>query len=189
MKNFFHFNEADKAEITLYVEEFPFPNITCYKDSKEIIFCIGKKMKGSPNFNLLACEQDQYGLNGVPQLIIQSISFVRDDGNYTCVATTNNPPGRDVVSFYVNVGGIPRFFHLCTQQWPKHFCCLVAWQRLRLFFVKLHDLELPKCTNFNFLKFETNDVNKLSNFLDSKIFYLISGIKHFYCKVASRFAF
>ncbi|XP_046851912.1 hemicentin-1-like [Xenia sp. Carnegie-2017] len=103
VKNFFYFNEADKAEITLYVEEFPFPNITCYKDSKEIIFCIGKKLKGSPSFDLLVCEQDQYGLNGVPQLIIQSISFVRDDGNYTCVATTNNPPGKDVVSFYVNV--------------------------------------------------------------------------------------
>ncbi|XP_046854228.1 fibroblast growth factor receptor 1-like [Xenia sp. Carnegie-2017] len=45
VKNFFHFIEADKAEITLYVEEFPFPNITCYKEGKEIIFCIGKKMK------------------------------------------------------------------------------------------------------------------------------------------------
>ncbi|XP_046853107.1 uncharacterized protein LOC124446303 [Xenia sp. Carnegie-2017] len=105
VKKSFNFNETKKAEITLFVEEFPFPNITCYKDGKEIIFCIGKKMKNIPKIDSLACEQDQYGLNGVPQLIIQSISFVRDDGNYKCVATTNNPPGRDVVSFYVNVGG------------------------------------------------------------------------------------
>ncbi|XP_046851896.1 hemicentin-2-like [Xenia sp. Carnegie-2017] len=137
VKNFFHFIEADKAEITLYVEEFPFPNITCYKDNKEIIFCIGKKMKGSPSFNLLACEQDQYGLNGVPQLIIQSISFVRDDGNYTCVATTNNPPGKDVVSFYVNVEVPPSIstgnseYFTARHNTEGEIKCMIRWSNPR----------------------------------------------------------
>ncbi|XP_046851913.1 uncharacterized protein LOC124445254 [Xenia sp. Carnegie-2017] len=137
VKNFFHFNEADKAVITLYVEEFPFPNITCYKDSKVIIFCIGKKMKDTPNFNSLACEQDQYGLNGVPQLIIESISFVGDDGKYTCVATTNNPPGKDVVSFYVNVGVPPSIsrgnskYFTARNNTEGEIKCMIRWSNPR----------------------------------------------------------
>ncbi|XP_046854221.1 hemicentin-1-like isoform X3 [Xenia sp. Carnegie-2017] len=137
VKNFFHFNETKKAEITLLVEEFPFPNITCYKDGKEIICCIGKKMKVSRNFNFSTCEQDQYGLNGVPQLVIESISFVKDDGNYTCAATTNNPPGRDVVSFYVNVGVPPPIstgnskYFTARHNTEGKIKCMIRWSNPR----------------------------------------------------------
>ncbi|XP_046854218.1 vascular endothelial growth factor receptor 2-like isoform X2 [Xenia sp. Carnegie-2017] len=139
VKDFFTFNTNEKGNIRLTVMGTPSPNITCYKDNKEIIFCSGKDID-SADLNTqgatpLACDRDRYGLNGVPELIIESISFVRDDGNYTCVAT--NPVGKDVVSFYVDVTVPPSIsrgnseYFTARHNTEGEIKCMIRWSNPR----------------------------------------------------------
>ena len=118
----------------------PLPDITCYREDKKLIFCPGAKIKSTdisqPSASPPACSNH----DGVYELVIKAVTFLRNHGKYTCEA--RNVVGNYTDYFRVNVTGTNHHLGITFYgsnddlKWPI-FCFLTHFIQKKLYYPRL----------------------------------------------------
>ncbi len=106
MKSLFVVNKGDDVKIPLDVTGIPSPDISCYHKDRLVMSCPGKTIENtdiSHDHSAVACQQNNYIITGIHELIIEFPTFSGNDGLYKCEA--NNTVATDSTHFRVNVTG------------------------------------------------------------------------------------
>ena len=89
-----YLDEGEKLAVAFDIEGEPYPNITCFRNNKEIIFC--------PSTSKV-CINGDYKITRSDGLVVKSVYYLKNNGEYMCVAA--NPGGSANVTFLVNISG------------------------------------------------------------------------------------